>query len=67
MYVDNTRFYEVYSEKYIEIHYWSKIFYVYEAAQICKSVLNERKFARNFMWKLIIKKAINVFHWKTNH
>ena len=49
MCVDNTSFYEVYSEKYIKIHYWSKIFYFYEEAQICTSVLNDRKFARNFM------------------
>ena len=49
------RFYEVYSEKYIKIHYWSKIFFFYEAAQICTSVLNEQKFARNFMWKIFIK------------
>ena len=55
-------FYEVYSEKYIKIHYWSKIFYFYEAAQICTSVLNEPKFARNFMWKIFIKN--HVFYWK---
>ena len=51
------RFYEAYSEKYIKIHYWSKIVFFYEAAQICTSVLsmNEWKFARNFMWKIFIK------------
>ena len=55
MCVHNTSFYEVHSEKYIKIYYLSKIFYFYEAAQICKSVLNERKFARNFMWKIFLK------------
>ena len=49
------RFYEVYSEKYIKVQYWSKIFFSYEAAQICTSVLNERKFARNFTWKMFIQ------------
>ena len=55
MCMDNTSFYEVYSEKYIKIHYWSKIFYFYEEAHICTSVLNDRKSARNFMWKIFIK------------
>ena len=48
-------FYEVYSEKYIKIDYWSKIVYLYEAAQICTSVSNDRKFSRKFMWKIFIK------------
>ena len=43
MCVDIQSFYEVYSEWYIKIHYRSKIFYLYEAAQICTSVLNDRK------------------------
>ena len=55
MCVDNTSVYEVYSEKYIKIHYWSKIFYFYAVAQICTSVLNDRKFAHNFMRKIFIK------------
>ena len=46
MCVGNTSVYEVYSEKYMKIHYWSKIFYFYEAAQMC---WNDRKFAYNFM------------------
>ena len=64
MCVDNTSFNEVYSENYIKIHYWSKIFYFYEVAQMCTSVLNDRKFVRNFMWKIFIKKSIRVFYWK---
>ena len=55
MCVGNTSFYEVYSEKYIKIHYWSKIVYFYEAAQMCTSVWNDQKFAYNFMWKIFIK------------
>ena len=55
MCVENTSFYEVNIEQYIKIHYWSKIFYFYEAAQICTSVLNDRKFVRNFMWKIFTK------------
>ena len=35
--------------------------YLYEAAQICTSVLNDRKFARNFMWKIFIKNQVMNF------
>ena len=34
---------------------------MYEAAQICKSVLNDGNFARNFMWKIFIKNQVMNF------
>ena len=40
MCVDKKNFYEVYSVKYIKIHYLSKIFYFYEAAEMSTSVWN---------------------------
>ena len=55
MCMGNTSFYEVHSKKYMKIHHWSKIFFFYEAAQMCTSVPNDRKFACNFMWKIFIK------------
>ena len=35
--------------------YTEGIVYATTAAQICTSVLNDRKFACNFMWKMFIK------------
>ena len=55
MRVVNTSIYEVYSDKYIKIHYLSKIFYFYQAAQMCTSIWNNREFAYNVMWKIFIK------------
>ena len=49
MCVDNTNFYEVYSEKYIKYIIEARYFYLYEAAQICTSVLNDRKFACKYL------------------